>query len=622
MRRLGVIILLLSALTPASAQGKLATVLEDEATFTMQSLENGTLSVRRTVTVHSKTGLGAADFMVYTDKNVTLTSFSGSFTAPNGKQTSVKKKDLTTVSVASGIAEDGFINVYSPSPASYPFTITYEYSVQHRKGFAVFPHYAPVDTEETDLKSGKYTLIVPCGTAVHYYATAPAGECRLTQGAKADTYEWSIKDFPGITKEDYMPSIHPMIPMVLASPDVFSFEGRKGMQDSWESLGAWYYGLLAEVPGLPEGSIGKVREMTSGAKDELGKIRVLYDYLREKTRYVSIQFGIGGYKPFPPSTVEKAGFGDCKALSNYMRCLLSAVGIESEYTILDTDASDFRPGYASFGQTDHVMLTVPLKELCDTLYLECTNPSLPLGYRHDNVAGHQVLRLGPGGGTLSRVAAYPDSIRRTETKVEIKLESEGKASITLNQHLRGDRIEPWVRFRELDADGQRRLMTSALSGQPQNFSVLAFTDNFNSYDGRTWIPECDARCRFDILTFGKWNGTRMVVAANPVSKKMSSQRSERIHPLEIRDAACYDDEVSIEIPAGLVVESLPQDVSLEGPWGTFTSKAEDLGGRVVIRQIVQLTPCSLPRESYSDFRDFVRSLNRAYSANVVLKKAD
>lgn len=62
--------------------------------------------------------------------------------------------------------------------------------------------------------------------------------------------------------------------------------------------------------------------------------------MQNKTRYVLISMGIGGWKPMPASEVSKKGYGDCKALTNYMRTLLTAKeGIPSYYAIIYNDDS-------------------------------------------------------------------------------------------------------------------------------------------------------------------------------------------------------------------------------------------------------------------------------------------
>ncbi len=49
--------------------------------------------------------------------------------------------------------------------------------------------------------------------------------------------------------------------------------------------------------------------------------------------------GIGGWKPMLVEDVRKKGYGDCKALTNYMRTLLQAAGIKSYYCIITDDRS-------------------------------------------------------------------------------------------------------------------------------------------------------------------------------------------------------------------------------------------------------------------------------------------
>jgi hypothetical protein len=49
------------------------------------------------------------------------------------------------------------------------------------------------------------------------------------------------------------------------------------------------------------------------------KAKLIYDYVQQKSRYVSIQVGIGGWKPMDASDVDRLGYGDCKGLTNYTK---------------------------------------------------------------------------------------------------------------------------------------------------------------------------------------------------------------------------------------------------------------------------------------------------------------
>ncbi len=55
--------------------------------------------------------------------------------------------------------------------------------------------------------------------------------------------------------------------------------------------------------------------------------------MQDKTRYISVQIGIGGWKPMLADDVNKLGYGDCKGLTNYTKALLEAVDVPSYYTL-------------------------------------------------------------------------------------------------------------------------------------------------------------------------------------------------------------------------------------------------------------------------------------------------
>ena len=151
-----------------SAQEKCnAVVLEDAEAFVMDSPTSGTYSVRRIVQVNGEAGEQEAVFHEYTDQFRSLTAFKGTVERAGAKPIKLKKDDLKTVSMASGLAEDGFLVGYVPA-GTYPYTVTYEYTMTYRKGIASFPTYVPVTSEKVRLEKGSYRLTVPAGTAISH----------------------------------------------------------------------------------------------------------------------------------------------------------------------------------------------------------------------------------------------------------------------------------------------------------------------------------------------------------------------------------------------------------------------------------------------------------------------
>ena len=599
-----------------SAQEKYnAVVLEDEETFTMTSPTAGNHTVRRSVRVFNDAGLDEAVFKDYMNQFRSLSAFKGTVEKEGGKPLKIKKEDLVTVSIASGLAEDGFVTAYQPASA-YPFTVTYEYTVAYRKGIAFFPAFLPVDGEKVKVEKASYTLQVPAGTEIRTI-TAKAGEVQKESG-KADTYRWEIPVFEGFVDEELMPSWREIVPFVMACPVNFTFAGVPGSQGSWEDVGAWCYGLKEGTADLPEDFISQLKEMTAGAGSDLEKVRILYEYLRGHTRYVSIQLGIGGYKPFPASVVHKTGFGDCKGLSNYMQAMLDAVGVASTYTLVNTDRERFLPGYAGIGQMNHVMLCVPLPEKKDTLWLECTNPSVPLGYRHEDVAGHDVVLVTPDGGIPVRVPAYPDSLSRDFRDIDIDLLGDGSAKAAVRRSLYLDETENWIRIREWKPETRQSRLTAGLAVQPQDVVLTGVQDNFQDYDGAGYCPWMQVDYTFSTRQYATMGKDRLFIPATPFPMSASLQRSKRQNDLVCKRGSVSRDRIRIHIPEGYRVESLPAPVTLDTEWGLLTATAEESDGVVTVLQELRVKPFRESPGRYDDFRTFIRAANKAYKAQIVL----
>ena len=106
-------------------------------------------------------------------------------------------------------------------------------------------------------------------------------------------------------------------------------DGNDGDLTSWKNFGNWYYNLCKGVVNLSDETKNTLKEMVKNAANDKEKMKIIYKYLQANFRYVSIQLGIGGYKPFDAAFVNQKKYGDCKALSNYMKACLDAIGINS-----------------------------------------------------------------------------------------------------------------------------------------------------------------------------------------------------------------------------------------------------------------------------------------------------
>lgn len=73
-------------------------------------------------------------------------------------------------------------------------------------------------------------------------------------------------------------------------------------------MGLWFSEkILAGTGELPEETKIKIRSLTENEKDPIKKARIVYNFVQQRSRYVSIQEGIGGWKPMMAKDVDRLG---------------------------------------------------------------------------------------------------------------------------------------------------------------------------------------------------------------------------------------------------------------------------------------------------------------------------
>ena len=618
MKRITALIASFLLVCTAGHSQSLNAVIEcHEASFDVASPSSATYNVHVRVNILDAEASDIGEAYIYTDDFRSLTAFSAKIESGGKTIKKYKMSDLKTAPLGGGGISDATVSYIQPV-APVPYTVEYSYEVTYKNGFISFPSFIPLSDPLVALVEARYTIDVPAGTEIMYESS---NEPSVEKG-KSDKYTWNFSSVKPYVYEHMMPGIFEFLPYAYAAPKAFTYAKTSGIQDGWKSSGLWLYGLQKDVCTAPEALSAKVAELTAGMQNDRQKINALYSYLRESTRYVSIQLGIGGLKPFPAEQVMKTGFGDCKALSVYMQTMLAEAGIKSEYFIVDTGKSDLLDGIYSVGQMNHAMLCVPMQE--DTLWVECTNPRLPLGYRHTDIAGHEVVLIGPEGGKKVRARQYPDSLRVSKESVSVVLNADGSASCVGSRSLKLDSVEPYVGFSSLPAKTQFNAIMGANALNPADFRIISINDNFNDWmfmeDGEEYVPQMKIDYSFNAIDYAKVSGDRMFVQLNPFAKQVYSDRKARIHDYVRRRGSTIIDSVSLTIPEGYAIESMPESGTIECQFGELSTEVRVDDNVVSVTQTLKLHSGRYPKEEYASYRTFAKDVSKAYSSKIVLIK--
>ena len=571
MRQLLIIAMLLATLHVLAQH----TVIEESLTEVVcENATHATTHHRQVVTILNEQGADNANFVCSCSKDERLTSFRGQATNAAGSTLrKFRQGDLQRTEYSQYLAIDDYKMFVTYTPPVYPVTITYEWTMESRNTLIEFPWFCPQDDYGVSVRKAVYQLTAPRDiTLRHALQNISQQPVMTTDDKGCQVLTLTLNSLPALKKEPLSRPLRERLPMAYFAPQAFTYYGTKGSLASWRDFGLWQYSLLKGRDVLPDPVKAELHSMTDTLPTARQKVEALYRYLEQHTRYVAVLLGIGGLQPAPASDVARSGFGDCKGLSNFMRAMLHEVGIAANYTVVSTRNRRLLSDFASVGQMNHVVLQVPLPQ--DTLWLECTNPQLPLGFVHDDIADHDAVVVSAEGGRLVRLPAYADTANTVRNSISIALDAQGAADITAVQAAPPKAVRAKVTIPE------RVQHYAALTGQ------------------RMFVPLCP-------------------IHQNYAAPAMSGTRTE---PLCIIAGFQDEDEVSITLPEGFRIEALPADVAIEKPFGTFRLHVAEEDGRLVARYRMLVKSGTYDKALYADFVAFIRSVAKAYAQKVVLYK--
>jgi transglutaminase-like putative cysteine protease len=566
------------------------------------------------ITVLNKQGDGLSNFICYGDKFRTLKSFLGEIFDKDGKSMrKIKKSEITESEYtdASTLASDVKYYYLSPKTSYYPYTIRYEYEIGWKNGILSFPAFVPVSDYDVSLETATYTLSLPKGCE---YLSKNLNTDIKPVGKNAgnfDVYEWSLNNFAAIKSESFSPKLREIFPMVYLTPSNFYYDNTNGNQRGWDNYGKWQWRLLQGRDLLPAPLKQEIHNLTDGLTTR-EKVKVLYDYLGKHTRYVSIQLGIGGLQPIAAEDVYKSKFGDCKALSNFMKAMLRECGIDAFYTEISMTNQKIYDDYASALQTNHVILQVPLEN--ETIWLECTNPEIPFGYVHDGIAGHNALVYKAGTIEFVTLPQNPDSLNLMTQNITVNIAEDGYADVHVAKRYELEQYEIIAGIKYLDEKEKLNWLQKMVR------LPLATIKNIKTEEYKNSVPVMTLDFDVDVNKYGSVSGSRFFVPVNPFNKNAHKLDKERNLDISITRGYHDIDTITLNFPSDLTVESKPSSTKLKTDIGEYSFDIKHEAGKITIVQTFLMHSGNYPKEKYEEFSTFMKSLEKLENAKIVLKK--
>ncbi len=591
-----------------------AVIREEVKQFEVKNEKEGKLYYRRAVTLLNEDS-DADELAIYYDDDTKVSRLRAWIYDAQGKEIRKLDKD----EIRDVVAVDGFsvyqdkrVKYLEARQSSYPYTVVVEYE-QTLSGlsFAVFPDWY-VPAYNLAVQSASFSIRLPTEFGFRHQTVNLDLEPEVVEEGRDKVYTWHIEELPPVKSEPYGPNPGFVLPRIITSPDQFRIDDYRGSMRSWQAFGQFMNELYAGRDLLPEALEAEVQELVAGASSPGEKIDILYDYLQRHMRYVSIQLGIGGWQPFEAAYVGEKKYGDCKALTNFMKAMLQSAGIEAYPALI-------KAGELSYEITEdftsprfnHVILYVPGEDT----WLECTSNSYPAGYVGSGNSDRNVMLVTPEGGQLKRTPILELEDNVETFSVTIDLRAEGSATVSVEQHSTGADHEFYRHMaKHYPAEEQHKWLQ-------RNSDLPAFTLEAMQIEAADERPASLLSYRAGVPRYASQAGKRLFVPINGVHpfQAVPPEVAQRRLPVVRGRSYLEIDTIQLNLPEGYQLESLPEmPIQVESEFGRYELQVEQAADHLRFYRRLEVRAGHWPAERYADFRNFYREVARAESQQLVL----
>lgn len=599
-------------------KGANAVVRLDDIDISLESSSKMVIKKKRLITVLNKEGNNHIDAYVFYDENIHIKALEvlvynkfGDFIKK------IKEKDFKDVSAVDGgtLFSDARVKYLEYTPIDYPYTLEFTCATETRNT-AFIPAFSPIADYFVGVETSKYTLNYPEDMTIRKKEKNLEG----FQLEKEDTIGklvYKVKNIEVYKPEDYSPLLFNLTPRVLFASKQFTLEGVYAEVEDWDSFGKWmYHDLIEDAYDLPESTKNMINNLVKDETNDIDKAKKIYQYVQDKVRYISVQVGIGGWKPINASEVDKLGYGDCKGLTNYTRSLLKAAGVVSDYCVVYAGDSQksLEKDFAAI-QGNHVILSIPNNN--ETLWLECTSQKLPFGFIGDFTDDRDVLVVTPEGGKIKHTKKYTTNENSQTIEGSFSLLDDGTIDVTAHVVSKGIQYDNKYAIetetdRDLDVYYKKRwnyinniiINNKAISN---NKDSVAFIENV----------------KFTATNYSKIIGDRMLFNVNALNRNtyMPDRYRTRKYPLKINRGFIDGDEVEIKLPKSYKIEALPNKVVIENKFGRYIAELTAKDEKTLIyKREFSVNDGEFPKEDYNDFRNFYKEVTKHDHSKIALIK--
>jgi len=527
----------------------------------------------------------------------------------------LEKSDLKTSSVSyEAVYNEHKTTYHELSYHQLPYRIHKRTEYELRSLFFL-PDWNAQNVVEVDY--AEFTIILKAPLEFDYVSVGDVGEPRKYVNEDGRTcYSWTVSDVPAMTEEYRQAPESAMRIGVRTMPRQFDLDGFVGSNDSWSSLGLWYYDMIKDR--LEFSDRFDMLDSAMRIEDTQTRIRHIYEYLQDNTRYAQIYMGVDGWRPHKVSSIHKTRYGDCKDLSMYTIAMLDRVGIEAYPALaLTRDVGVVDPGFPGAKRFNHCIAVVPGPT--DTLWLECTSNVTPFNDPPARLEGTSVRVVTSEGGQLARIPVSSASSNSRDMVAHAALGLDRSLSISGTVSYTGNRAMA-IRgaLTTMDTDNRKRWFRGQFAAEVGEVKLMSLEVRNLSKRDTALIIDYTAVLPY----YARKAGPRLIIT--PVlfaDVTFSGEAPElRTRPLLNMTTFASRQTVHIALPDGFAYHNTAADEHVTSRFGELRVVTEPAEDTLIWTSSFRMDARYISLDDYSEYYTYMNRVQDELDKRVVLRK--
>lgn len=418
-------------------------------------------------------------------------------------------------------------------------------------------------------------------------------------------YKWVKHDTPPMIREPRMPSGMNVVPLV------------------WTGLHADYEYYHDRFGRIHEDHIQLTPELDSIAHAVIGdavtdsaKAARIYHWVQPNIRYISVKGALasrfGGH--YAGITHEK-GYGDCIDKAIIYATLARAVGLRAYPIIVMTNDAGFihRDKFPWWGG-NHAITEVWIDG--EPVIIDATNnyyrfpyyPTINCDLWYANYIDRRIGFNPP----------IDPSYNYMRSQTTMTLDIDGSASIRDSIYFTGD-YEAGFRgfFDQTPVDRHQQIIEGMASGRSPG-SVL---QDFELHNVDNMDNQFSLRFDYDVPRYLQEAGDYYLLEMPAVGYSFPEiSLSQRNYPIKLDHPFQRTHDITVEIPSGMTVEFMPDEVRIENKYFDYTARYEKDGNIIRFTDEYNIKEIRIPVEDYEMYKEDAESVMAFVKEKIFLSK--